>query len=110
MEEKLKTLILMQKYDDIITQKDDLKIKLPEELKSLQDNSKSAEIVVNEVKIKLENNSVNQKKKELEKTTNFQNIQKYEGQLLNIKTNKEYKALNSEIATLKQKNTAIDDE
>ena len=99
----------MQKYDDIITKKDIEKKELPKELENLKKNVKETESQKNEAKKKLDNNLKEQKKYELEISKNKDNIKKYNGQLIDIKTNKEYKALNSEISTLKEKNVKIDD-
>ena len=99
----------MQKFDDIITEKDKLKNELPKELEGLKNDVIYSESKVKELKQKLENNQKDQKLNELSIKENKEKMIKYETQLLTIKTNKEYKALNSEIAALKEKNTKIDD-
>ncbi len=110
MNEQLSVLIKMQKIDDIIGKKEELKSALPKELKELEDNLHEANTVLQNSQKHLEENLKLQKTKEMEIAANKDLIYKYENQLLAIKTNKEYKALNSEIATLKTKNGSIDDE
>ncbi|HOQ79873.1 MAG TPA: C4-type zinc ribbon domain-containing protein, partial [Candidatus Cloacimonadota bacterium] len=53
--------------------------------------------------IELDNNVKKQKDKELDVKNQKDSIRKYEQQLDGIKNNKEYKALNSQISTLKDK-------
>jgi len=110
MDERLVLLAKMQKYDDVIGEKDEIKRKLPEKLRTLQENVTKTDADLKQAKAKVDDNIKLQKKKEVDINENKQQMQKYEGQLLNIKTNKEYKALNSEISNLKGRNTLIDDE
>lgn len=106
----LKILIKMQKCDDIIGEKDKLLQELPEELSSLKSDLADAEAELETAKSSVEENHKKQKLKELEIKDNKEKIAKYKNQLLTIKTNKEYKALNSEINHLETKNAEIDDE
>lgn len=106
----LKILIKMQKCDDIIGEKDKLLQELPEELSSLKSDLADAKADLDAAKANLDENRKTQKLKELEIKDHKEKIAKYKNQLLTIKTNKEYKALNSEINHLETKNAAIDDE
>ncbi|MCD4830027.1 MAG: hypothetical protein K8R90_11415 [Candidatus Cloacimonetes bacterium] len=106
----MKKLIRMQRFDDRIGDLDAQKEKLPRELDSLKTNLIEAESKVEQTKSALEDNQKQQKLKELDIQGNKEKMAKYENQLLAIKTNKEYKALNSEINHLKEKNSAIDDD
>ncbi|MCD4796009.1 MAG: hypothetical protein K8R49_02405 [Candidatus Cloacimonetes bacterium] len=110
MIEELKILIRMQKYDDIIGKKELLTKSLPKELNSLKQNLKDAEEQLSEIEHQLSENQTSQKLKELEIKTNNEKIEKYKNQLLSIKTNREYKALNSEVRHLETLNSGIDDE
>ncbi|MBN2460719.1 MAG: hypothetical protein JXB60_03850 [Candidatus Cloacimonetes bacterium] len=107
---ELKILLEMQKRDDTIGEKELLTKMLPEQLNSLRTNLRNAEEELTLVKHNLEENLKNQKMKELLIKENTDKINKYKNQLLSIKTNKEYKALNSEISHLENRNSDIDDE
>jgi hypothetical protein len=100
----------MQRFDDIIGEKEVLKKRLPMQLEELEKNVNSAKKSFEDTKKDLNNNLMNRDKLELEQETNNEQIAKYENQLNLIKTNKEYKALNNEIDGLKQKNSEIDDQ
>lgn len=104
----LKILVEMQNFDDQIGEKNILKESLPKQLDKLFTNMDTAKNNYNLVKEEIDKILVTSKKKELEQQSNNQQIDKYENQLLLIKTNKEYKALNSEIKNLKDKNSEID--
>jgi hypothetical protein len=110
MVNKLDILIEMQKCDDIIGEKEDLMKKLPQELSNLKENLKIANTELENTKALLDENLKQQKLKELEIKSNKEKIAKYKNQLLTIQTNKEYKALNSEVTHLENINTSIDDE
>jgi len=103
-------LIRMQRYDDIIGEKEVLKKRLPMQLEELEKNVTNAKKNFEDVKKELNTNLMDRDKLELEQETNKEQINKYETQLSMIKTNKEYKALNNEIDGLKGKNSAIDDQ
>jgi uncharacterized protein len=109
MSEILDILIRMQQLDDQIAKKDQLKTILPKELTELHLNVESAAAMAAASKNRLDDNLKVQKSKETDIKANKTTIEKYENQLLTIKTNKEYKALNSEIAHLKEKNSQIDE-
>ncbi|HPR17663.1 MAG TPA: C4-type zinc ribbon domain-containing protein [Candidatus Cloacimonadota bacterium] len=110
MNKKLEILIEMQKCDDAIGEKEGLMQSLPQELNSLKNNLESANAQLEESKMKLEENLKTQRMKELEIKSNKEKIDKYKNQLLTIQTNKEYKALNSEVSHLENLNTLIDDD
>ncbi|MDZ4121457.1 MAG: C4-type zinc ribbon domain-containing protein [Candidatus Cloacimonadaceae bacterium] len=103
MIEKLRTLARMQVFDDKIGQFRLLQQELPKQLNEIIQNVDAAMgkmLVVETEKAEL------QKKLrvlELDIKTHQDQIKKYSTQLSEIKTNKEYKALNSEIAFLKTK-------
>ena len=106
---KVEILNKMQEIDDIIGQKQLLTESLPSQLNQLQKNVKDAQKMVNDCKLELDENLKEQKMKEIDIQNNKDKIGKYKNQLLAIKTNKEYKALNSEISHLEKKNSDIDD-
>ena len=110
MEKRLEILIQMQKFDTIIGEKNILTKKLPQQLNSLKQSLKDADETVAATKEELDENLKDQKLKELDIAEHKSKIAKYKNQLLTIETNKEYKALNSEINHLEKKNSTIDDE
>lgn len=109
MREDLKKLIRMQSFDDRIGELEAQKAELPRQLDSMKSNLIEAESKVEQTKAAIEENKKNQKLKELDIQGHKDKIAKYENQLLDIKTNKEYKALNSEIQHLKEQIAKLDD-
>lgn len=108
MIEKLKILASMQKLDDEIGRCRELQKILPQQLNTLIQDVEAATAKVNETtNVK---NGILKKQNELETDIKHNNelAHKYGTQLADIKTNKEYKALNGEIANLKQKNNDIE--
>ncbi len=110
MIKELELLIQMQKKDDVIGEREKEAKALPQELNSLIQKLKIAETNLTDAKNDLENNLKDQKLKELDINDNKEKIGKYQNQLLTIKTNREYIALNSEVSHLEIKNSASDDE
>ena len=110
MIKELIILVKMQGCDDIIGEKEILTKQLPEELNNLKQNLETANNKLAETENALDENLKTQKLKELDIKANNEKIEKYKNQLLTIKTNKEYKALNSEVSHLENKNAEIDDE
>ena len=110
MKKQLEILIQMQKLDTVIGEKNILTKELPQQLNSLKQSLKDADETVAATKSELEENLKDQKLKDLDIADNNTKIAKYKNQLLTIETNKEYKALNSEINHLEKKNSKIDDE
>lgn len=109
MKNTITALIAMQKIDDEIVAKKHLKQELPQRLKDLKDKVNITQNKVLELKKLAEESAVKQSLYEKEIKSNQDKMAKYENQLLNIKTNKEYKALNNEISNLKNENSLIDE-
>ncbi|MCB5266326.1 MAG: DUF3130 family protein [Candidatus Cloacimonetes bacterium] len=103
MKEQLKVLAEMQKLDDKIGQYRVLQDVLPKQLNEINEKVEQAtiDLLAGETE-KAEINKL-QRAQEGEIKTHQEQIKKYSTQLSSIKTNKEYKALNSEIAYLKDK-------
>ncbi len=110
MKKQLEILIQMQKFDTVIGEKNILTKELPQQLNSLKQSLKDADEAAAATKIELDENLRDQKLKELDIADNNTKSDKYKNQLLTIETNKEYKALNSEINHLEKLNSEIDDE
>lgn len=98
----------MQKYDDEIGRCRDLQKVLPQQLNTLIQDVESANVKVQETTTVKEGIVKRQKDLEAEIKHNNELKLKYGNQLADIKTNKEYKALNSEITNLTQKNGDIE--
>ena len=109
MNNHIPILVEMQKLDDVIAEKLVLTESLPIRLSGLKKNVEEADRQVNETKARLEENKKEQKLKELEIKSNNEKIIKYKNQLLTAQSNKEYKALNSEVGHLEKQNSLIDD-
>lgn len=110
MKIQIPVLIKMQKIDDRISELEVLKNKLPQQLEQLINSVNKAEDFVGDIDKKLHTNSLMQKAKETEIKNNNELSLKYGHQLDGIKNNKEYKALNSQISLLKEKNIHIENE
>ncbi len=100
----------MQKCDDKISDKEHLKLELPKRLQSLIEQEQEAQMAVVETAEEINQIVIQQKEKETTIRQNKEKAIKYEEQLAAIKTNKEYKALNSEIALLSSLNSELESE
>ena len=103
MEEQLRTLARMQKLDDQIGRLRILQQELPKQLNEIigHVDQASANLLATETeKAEL---AKQQRALESDIKQHHEQIKKYGAQLSEIKTNKEYKALNSEITFLKEK-------
>jgi len=108
MQEQIKILVQMQTYDDRIGEKEELKILLPKQLHDLIAHVETAGSKVAELQKAQEDKIRQQKQKEIDIKTNIDLMRKYQAQLAEIKTNKEYKALNSEVTSLGAKNSEFE--
>ncbi|HPN41478.1 MAG TPA: hypothetical protein PKX36_08130 [Candidatus Cloacimonadota bacterium] len=101
--EQLKTLVEMQKLDDQIGRYRILQLELPKQLSEIVDRVEQATATL--LAVETEKAELNKKQRAMEGDIKQHGDQarKYATQLSEIKTNKEYKALNSEIAYLKEK-------
>ncbi len=99
----------MQAIDDQITVFLKESGHLPEELRGLKKTVAQNEESLQKLQEELNACKETQKKMELDVQTNNQLIQKYKQQLNSVTNNKEYKALNSEIALLSSKNSDIEE-
>lgn len=108
MEEQLRTLAQMQILDDQIGRLRILQEELPKQLNSLIEGVEQA--TADLLAAETERAELNKKQRTLEGDikTHQDQCRKYGTQLSEIKTNKEYKALNSEISYLKDKISDIE--
>lgn len=110
MLKELEILCEMQEFDDKIQAAIREKKKLPRLLNELEEKVKREEEGIANLRQRLEQNRHEQKRLELDIAENNERINKYERQLLEVKTNKEYKALNSEITSVKEQNAQIEEQ
>ena len=103
MEEQLRILAQMQRLDDRIGVLRVLQQQLPQELNELIEHVDQATATL--LTSETERAEIGKKQRAVESDIkqHQEQIKKYSAQLSEIKTNKEYKALNSEIAYLKEK-------
>lgn len=108
----LKELIVLQQLqeldDKILRNKKEIS-RLPKVVQELEEKYSSEKESVKNITQRLEQNLIEQKKFEVDISSNNQDINKYENQLLTVKTNKEYKALNAEITHRKERNAEIEE-
>ena len=110
MSSQLTLLVKMQKIDDQISELDVLKERKPRQLENLKACVLNEEQALNHVKKRIEDANLFIKTKETEIKTNNELKLKYSHQLDGIKNNKEYKALNSQIVILEEKNKVVETE
>ena len=108
MIEKLRTLAKMQLLDDKVGRCRVLKQELPKQLNELIDAVDVATVRMLEIETERAEISKKQRACEIDIKTQQDQARKYGSQLSDIKTNKEYKALNSEIAFLNNKISEIE--
>jgi predicted nucleic acid-binding Zn-ribbon protein len=101
-------LINMQKIDDQISELNILKEQKPKQLEKLISDVNEKDLKLKNKEKQIETNNIKQKEMENLILQNKEQIKKYGNQLESIKNNKEYKALNSEISHLDEKNKSIE--
>lgn len=101
--DQLKTLVEMQKLDNKIGGYRILQEELPKQLSDIIEREVQA--TADLLAVETERAELNKKQRDLEGDIKefVEKEKKYSGQLADIKTNKEYKAINSEIAYVKEK-------
>lgn len=97
MEEQIKLLIELQGLDKEIFQREKILAAKPAEIKALDDAYKAREEEAKAKDADLKKLQVEHKNKEVELETREETIKKLQGQLYQIKTNREYTAMEKEI-------------
>ena len=97
MNSDLKQLIRLQSIDTSIQELRSRIDKFPGISKALDEKLRSAQSSLNAAKEKVKNNQANRRKLETDITTVEAKISKYREQMLSVKTNEEYRALQHEI-------------
>jgi hypothetical protein len=107
---ELRTLIDLQAVDSRIAALEGQATKLPRDIAAIHAGVDEAKKAVDAAKTKLEGTRKNQRAKEKDLEDNRVKRQKYEGQLYQVKTNKEYSAVLAEIEDVKQEKARIEEE
>ncbi|HEV8437410.1 MAG TPA: C4-type zinc ribbon domain-containing protein [Methylomirabilota bacterium] len=110
MNAELRTLIDLQALDSKISGLDAQVARLPQEIAAVHAAVKEAKEAVEAGKTKLDAARKNQRAKEKDLEDNRVKRQKFEGQLYQVKTNKEYSAVLAEIEEVKQEKARIEEE
>jgi hypothetical protein len=110
LEEQVKLLVELQGIDtQIYKLKRDIEA-IPEELKVIEDKFKEKTIGLKNAEDELKALQLKRKSKELDLETKEGAIKKQQSQMYQVKTNKEYTALDMEISRLKADNSLIEEE
>jgi uncharacterized protein len=107
---ELRTLIDLQALDSRIAGLEGERARLPREIAAVHAAVDEARKVVEAAKARLDGARKNQRAKEKDLEDNRVKRQKFEGQLYQVKTNKEYSAVLSEIEEVKQEKARIEEE
>jgi predicted nucleic acid-binding Zn-ribbon protein len=110
MNPELKTLIDLQAVDSRIAGLEAESAKLPAAIASVHAAVAEAKKAVDTVKARLDEARKSQRAKEKDLEDNRVKRQKFEGQLYQVKTNKEYSAVLVEIDEVKQEKSRIEEE
>ena len=110
MDGQLKTLIDLQTFDTRIAGLEGEAAKLPKECEALRARSAEAKKTVDTAKAGLDATRKETRAREKDLEDNQVKRQKFEGQLYQVKTNKEYSAVLAEIEEVKQQKSKIEEE
>ena len=103
MNKTLQILIKLQEVDTVIL-RDRQKIEeFPEKIRELDGLLSDGEEKITQLKTSIDEQEKIRRSKELEIESNVEKVKKYQGQLTQVKTNKEYSALLAEITGLKNR-------
>lgn len=110
MYDQLPIILQLQEIDSEIDKLENLKKEIPLELQAL-----SAELAKHRQKLQAQSDALEELKKARRSKDRHlliqqEQLEKYKSQLLTVKTNKEYTALESEIADLEESNSDTEDE
>lgn len=106
----IKNLISLQEVDSQIYKLKYEKGKKPEVLESISQKHRDSQENLNQLQNQLRELQVKMKNKEIELENKEETVRKYQMQLYQIKTNKEYASLQKEIAGIKADNSLLEDE
>ncbi|MGZ3538903.1 MAG: zinc ribbon domain-containing protein [Thermodesulfobacteriota bacterium] len=110
MREQLKLLWELQKIDLELKGIKEEKDRYPREMKKLDEKQKIEKERIQKEREKVESLEKTRRQKEGHLNTEQEKIKRAEGRMSEVKTNKEYQALLSEIDTIKEANSRIEEE
>lgn len=110
MDAQLKALIDLQQVDARITGLEAQVAKLPAQIAAIHAAVTAARSGVDTAKTRLDTAKKSQRAREKDLEDNRVKLQKYEGQLYQVKTNKEYSAVLQEIEEVKQAKSRIEED
>lgn len=110
MKDQLVKLWALQSLDSILASARKRRAVLPEEIAAAEKSLADADALKKTALAEIEASRLARKKWEGDIASNEENIQKFSGQLAQVKTNEQYKALEHEIDHLREKNGNIEDE
>jgi len=110
IEEQIKRLIELQKLDLEIFSLEKRKNAIPEDIALLTKEFEDSKKALKEVEDKLKQTQLKQKEKEVQLSTNEEQVKKLQGQLFQLKTNKEYQTMLSEIGRIKADSSVLEEE
>ena len=110
MREQLKLLWELQKIDLELRGIKEEKDRYPKEIKKLDEKQKIEKERIQKEREKIESLEKTRRQKEGHLNTEQEKIKRAEGRMSEVKTNKEYQALLSEIDTIKEANSRIEEE
>ena len=109
-EEQINVLVELQGLDaQIYRLREEMENK-PRRLETMQNVCRGREAAIDEMRKKIKSIDVMRKEKEIELQTKEASVKKYEGQLYQIKTNKEYSSLLGEIEGLKADGSVLEED
>jgi uncharacterized protein len=106
----LQTLVELQKIDSRILGLQQKMTEFPNLVERLEKQLADHESALAVMEARLDEQDKNRRTKESDVESRVEKIKKYQGQLLEVKTNKEYTALLAEIKGLKTKNSLTEDD
>ncbi len=110
MQDQIKMLLELQQLDSEIFNQKRILDAIPEKIKEFDRVLEEKSAGLKELEEESKKIQVKRKEKEMDLNTKEQTVKKYQGQLFQIKTNKEYTALEKEIALVKADNSVLEEE
>ena len=107
---EIQLLVQLQKLDSEIFKLKKRKTDIPNLIKNLEEEFKKKQEEIKQVEEEFKALQIKHKNKENDLTTKEDTIKKYQIQLFQIKTNKEYTAMQQEIEGVKADKSALEDE
>lgn len=110
LDERLKTLIELQKIDMAVRELEGRYRQIPREIEKLEQALAESGTVLSEYRKRLEEIERTRRGKERDIEANNERAKKHESQLYVLKSNKDYQAMIGQIEELKMANSLLDDE